>query len=310
MTKITILGIYVVDVAFFAPRLPRIGETILGDDFRAGPGGKGGNQAVAAARAGGDVAFVTRVGDDDFGRQARAPWAADGIDTRFVTASDSAPTGAAFIFVDSATGDNAIIVSPGAARELTIEQVRPAIAALAAGDVFMTQLEAPLPTVVAALAEAKARGATTILNPAPAAPLPDAVYRDCDLFTPNESEAAALAGFPVDGPDAAACAAAVFLAKGVGAVAVTLGAAGVLLKTPATTVLVPGFTVPEVVDTTGAGDAFNGGLAAALAEGMPLEAAVRFGNAVGALSVTRRGAAPAMPTRAEIDAMLATAPAR
>jgi len=305
MTKITILGIYVVDVAFFAPRLPRIGETILGDDFRAGPGGKGGNQAVAAARAGGAVTFVTRVGDDDFGRQARAPWAADGIDIRFVTMSDTAPTGAAFIFVNSRTGDNAIIVTPGAARELTIEHVRPALAALAPGDVFMTQLEAPLQTVVAALAEAKARGATTILNPAPAAELPDEAFRSSDLFTPNESEAAALAGFPVDGPEAAARAAAVFLAKGVGAVAVTLGPAGVLLKTPTATVLVPGFTVPEVVDTTGAGDAFNGGLAAALAEGMPLDAAVRFGNAVGALSVTRRGTAPAMPARTEIDRMLA-----
>jgi len=302
---VTILGIYVVDVAFFAPRLPRIGETILGDDFKAGPGGKGGNQAVAAARAGARVAFVSRVGDDDFGRQARAAWAADGIDAALVTTSPTAPTGSAFIFVDSASGDNAIIVAPGAARELTIDDVRPALERLKPGDIFMTQLEAPKDVVIAALAEAKARGAVTILNPAPAADLPASVFPTVDILTPNESEAAALAGFPVDGPDAAERAAARFLELGVGAAVLTLGAAGCYLRTAEERLMVPAFKIPRVVDTTGAGDAFNGGLAAALAEGRPLAEAVRFGCAVGSLSVTRRGTAPAMPRRAEIEAMLA-----
>jgi ribokinase len=306
---VTILGIYVVDVAFFAPRMPRIGETILGDDFKAGPGGKGGNQAVAAARAGARVAFVTRIGDDDFGRQARAAWTRDGIDARFVSASPTAPTGAAFIYVDSRTGDNAIIVAPGAANELAIADVEPALDALGRGDIFMTQLEAPLATTTAALEAAKRRGAVTILNPAPAAPLDDAVYRLCDYFTPNESEAAALAGFEVDGPEAAERAADLFLAKGVGTALITLGPAGVFLKSAGTAQLVPAFPVDKVVDTTGAGDAFNGGFAAALAEGAPVEKAVRFGCAVGALCVQARGTAPAMPSRAEIDRLIAGADA-
>jgi ribokinase len=300
---IVIMGIYVADLAFTADRMPVMGETILGG-FRSGPGGKGSNQSVAAARAGASVSFITCIGRDSFGEAARKTWADAGVDQHFVRESDS-PTGGAFIFVQNKTGENAIIVAPGAANDLTLADIDRAASSLEHAAVFMTQLETPVPLAQHALGMARRHKVTTILNPAPAVTFPDEIYPLVDFLTPNETEASALSGIVVTDQDSAARAADCLLAKGVGAVLITLGAKGAYYKDRLQAQLVPAFKVGAVIDTTGAGDAFNGGFACALAEGKsPLEA-VRFGCATGSLSVTRLGTAPAMPSRAEINALLA-----
>lgn len=308
MKPVSILGIYAADLSFVATRLPRVGETLIGTDFRSGPGGKGSNQAVAARRAGADVNFIAKLGRDTFGDQARAMYAAEGIDTQYLLATAEHPTGTAFIFVDATSGDNAIIVVPGAAGKITVADLEAVGAGITGAAVFMTQLETPIEIARHALQLARQAGVTTILNPAPApvAALPDDIYAYVDFFTPNESEAATLAGQPVKTPAQAEAAADGFLAKGVGTVVITLGANGVLIKSRDINAHVPAFKVAKVVDTTGAGDAFNGGFAAALAEGRPVPDAVRFGCATAGLSVTRPGTAPSMPVRAEIEALLAT----
>lgn len=302
---VAILGIFVVDLAFRAGRLPVMGETILGRGFKMGPGGKGSNQAVAAARAGAKVTFLTRVGADEFGALGRRTWEAEGIDTSRLITSEGAPTGAAFIFVSSETGDNAIIVEPGAAAELSEADVEAAAEAIRGAAVFVTQLEQPAPAARRALEIAKAAGALTVFNPAPAAPVEDGLFALCDYVTPNETEAAALTGIPVASVEDARRAADALLAKGAGAAALTLGERGALFHDRERSVLVPAMAAGPVVETTGAGDAFNGAFAAALAEGMgPIEA-VRFGCACAGISVTRPGTAPSMPSRAEIEALLA-----
>jgi ribokinase len=302
-TGVAILGIYVADASYRAARLPRMGETILGEAFTLGPGGKGANQAVAAARAGGDVAFVTKLGDDPFGAMARSLWAEAGIDTRFVAASDTA-TGSAFIFVDADSGNNAIIVVPGAGGTLAPEDVRAAEAAIAGAAVFVTQLEQPVAAALAGLEIARRHGAITIFNPAPAVPLEPSIYPLCDYITPNESEAEALTGIVVADEGDARRAGDALLAMGVGCAVITLGAKGALLHRRDGSVLIPAVQAGPVADTTGAGDAFNGGFATALAEGRdPVEAA-QFACAVAGLSVTRGGAAASMPRREDIDAVL------
>jgi ribokinase len=300
---IVIMGIYVADLAFHADRMPVIGETILGG-FRSGPGGKGSNQSVAAARAGAAVSFITCIGRDSFGETARKTWGDVGIDQRFVCESTN-PTGGAFIFVQNKTGDNAIIVAPGAANDLTASDIDKAEDVIGEALVFMTQLETPVLLALHALRIARRHQVTTILNPAPAVVLPDEIYPLVDFLTPNETEASALSGIEVTDAESAGRAADLLLAKGVGAVLITLGAKGAYYKDRQQDQLIPAFKVAQVVDTTGAGDAFNGGFACALAEGKSAIEAARFGCATGSLSVTRVGTAPAMPSRAEIDAMLA-----
>jgi ribokinase len=302
--RIVILGVFVADTAYRASRQPKIGETVLGSGFSLGPGGKGSNQAVAAARAGGDVAFITRLGRDAFGEMAKATWAAAGVHA-VVTEDAASYTGAAYIFLDEASGDNAIIVAPGAAANLTAADMEQNAALIGSARVFVTQLEQPLEAAVRALQLARAGGAITILNPAPAQPLDSSILALTDVLTPNESEAEILTGIPVNTPDDARKAADILLARGVGTVIVTLGGQGALYHTPAQSVLVPAFKAGAVIDTTGAGDAFTGGFAVALAEGRPPLDAMRFGAALAGISVTRRGTAPAMPSRAEIDALLA-----
>lgn len=302
---IVILGIFAADLAFRAARLPDIGETLLGKGFAIGPGGKGSNQSVAAARAGGQVHFITRIGRDMFGEMALQTWTKEGIDTRHVTVMDDKPTGAAFIFVSTETGDNAIIVESGAAADLSAQDMRAAEDTIAASAVFVVQLEQSMSAMQEGLRLARKHGVKTVLNPAPAAALDEAVYPLCDFITPNETEAQSLTGIAINSVDDARAAANVFLARGVGCVLITLGSQGALLHDKARSVLVPSFTIGQVVDTTGAGDAFNGGFAVALAEGQTLEAAARFGCAVAGLSVTRAGTAPAMPSRAEIEQLLA-----
>jgi ribokinase len=301
---VTILGIFVADLAFRAERLPAIGETIAGSGFKMGPGGKGSNQSVACARVGGSVTFISKIGKDAFGDIALATWQREGIKAH-VSQSAEAPTGAAFIYVNDRTGENAIIVVPGAASTITARDVEDAADVIRAAAVFMTQLEQPVAAARRGLEIARAAGVTTIFNPAPAEAFDEEIYRLCDYITPNESEAAALVGFPVVSVDDAKRAGEALLAKGVGTALVTLGEKGALFHAPGKSVLVPAFHAGPVVETTGAGDAFNGGFAVALARGMdPVEAA-RFGCAVAGISVTRPGTAPSMPTLAEVEALLA-----
>jgi ribokinase len=300
---VTVMGSFVADLAFRADRIPVWGETLMGRSFKLGPGGKGSNQAVAAARAGGRVSFISKLGPDAFGDIARSLYRDEGIDTRFLFRTES-PTGAATIMIDAERGDNAIIVVPGACFEVTTAEVDQTRDLIAASSHFVAQLELPLPVVHHGLALARSLGVATILNPAPAAPLPNSIYPLTDYITPNETETAALTGVPVASVVDAARAADVFLARGVKNVVITLGAQGAYVKNAQIAQLVPAVNAGPVVETTGAGDAFNGGFAVALSEGMDLVHAVRFGCATAGISVTRHGTAPSMPTRAQIDAVL------
>jgi ribokinase len=302
-SSVVILGIYVTDLTFRAARMPLLGETIAGTAFAMGPGGKGSNQAVAAARAGADVIFCTRLGADAFGEIARSTWAAEGITAR-ATSTDGVATGAAHIFVDDVTGGNAIIVASGAAGHLCPEDVDAIEADIASAAVFVTQLEQPVAAAKRGLEIAHRHGVTTVFNPAPAFPLDDDIFPLCDYITPNETEATALTGVAISSVDDARKAADVLLGKGVKAVIVTLGEAGALLHTQTESVLVPAFNCGRVVETAGAGDGFTGGFAAALARGDSALDAVRFGCALASLSVTRAGTAPSMPKLAEIHAVL------
>jgi ribokinase len=300
---VAILGIYVADLAFRAGRPPVMGETILGTSFAMGPGGKGSNQTVAAARAGAAVTFITKLGKDDFGDRALAMYKAEGVNVRAEQVTDNS-TGAAYIFVQEGTGANAIIVVPGAAGTISVADVERNRDAIEGASVFMTQLEQPIAAAVRGLEIARRAGTTTILNPAPAAALHDSVYRLCDFITPNESEASMLTGVEVVDIDTARKAGDVLLAKGVGTALITLGGNGSLLHTAKQSLHIPVFSAGKVVDTTGAGDAFNGGFAAAFARGATAEEAARFGSATAGISVTRPGTAPSMPLKAETDALL------
>lgn len=301
---VAILGVFVADLAFRAAHLPAMGETIFGSGFKLGPGGKGSNQSVAAARVGAEVTFISKLGADDFARIARETWAKEGIAAKVAEVADQ-PTGAAFIFVDERSGDNAIIVVAGAADTIAPADVDAAANAIRNAAVFVTQLEQPADAAQRGLEIARAAGAITILNPAPAAPVDDAIYALCDYVTPNEHEATVMTGVEVRTVDDARKAGDVFLRKGAGAALVTLGAAGALLHTASVSVHVPAFDAGPVLETTGAGDAFNGGFAAALARGLPPQEAARFGCAVAGISVTRLGTAPSMPSLAEVEALLA-----
>jgi ribokinase len=300
---ITVMGSFVADLAFRTPRIPAWGETLMGPSFKLGPGGKGSNQAVAAARAGGKVSFISKLGPDPFGEMARELYKVEGIDTQFLFRTDS-PTGAAAIIIDAQRGENAIIVVPGACFEVTTEEVDSARALIANSAVFVAQLELSLPVVEHGMALAHSLGVPTVLNPAPATPLPDSIFSHVDYITPNETETAALTGVEVTDLASAERAADAFLAMGVRNAIITLGSQGAFVKNAKTKAHVPAFSVGKIVETTGAGDAFNGGFAVALAEGADLVEAARFGCATAGISVTRLGTAPSMPVRAEIDALL------
>ena len=301
---VAILGIYVADLAFRAAHMPGVGQTIAGSGFAMGPGGKGSNQAVAAARAGAEVTFISTLGRDSFGDNALALWRGDGITPR-VKQVDTHPTGAAFIYLNEKNGDNAIIVVSGAASLIGVADVEAAADDIAAARVFVTQLEQPADAALRGLQIARAAGTLTVFNPAPALPFDDAVYPLCDFITPNEHEAAILTGLPVTNLDEARVAGDAFLARGVGCALITLGSQGALLHSATESVLISPFNAGPVLETTGAGDAFNGGFAAALAEGATPREAARFAAALAAISVTRAGTAPSMPQRADVDALLA-----
>ena len=302
MAKITVVGSANIDLVVRTPRMPVKGETILGGPFFSGPGGKGANQAVGAARLGGDVTMVARLGQDQFGDTAAGNFQQEGIHLDFVFRSADAHTGIASILVDSA-GENMIVVASGANAELSPADVEASVDAIMAADVMLVQLESPMATVQRAVEIAHRAGVTVLLNPAPGRPLADALLRQVDVLTPNQTEAQTITGLAAGTPAEAEIAARALLKKGVGIVIITLGAAGALVVTVAGAEHVAGFTV-DAVDTTGAGDAFNGALAVALSERQPLVQAVTFANAVAALQVTRMGAAAAMPRRSEVESFL------
>jgi ribokinase len=303
--KIVVVGSSNTDMILKLDHIPRPGETRLGGEFLTAPGGKGANQAVAAASAGGAVTFIARVGQDMFGEQAVAGLVEKGVNIDYVR-FDRAPSGVALIFV-SDEGENSIGVASGANAELSPPDVRQAESAFDDAKVVVLQLESPLETVQAAVEMARAKGVLTVLNPAPAQPLPQQLLESISILTPNETETEALTGIVIETPDDCASAADALMEQGVACVIITLGARGAYVATAKEKMLVPGFAVKQV-DTTAAGDTFNGALAVAVAEGRPIVEAVRFANAAAAVSVTRMGAQPSAPSREEIEALLASQP--
>jgi len=302
MGQVAILGVFVADTAYRASRMPKMGETILGNSFALGPGGKGSNQAVAAGNLGAEVTIITRLAEDDFGKMALQTWENANVKGA-IKYSNNSYTGAAYIFIDNATGDNAIIIAPGAASEISVQDIHDNSQLISTADVFLTQLEQPIEVAVEGLKLAKKNNKITILNPAPAATLPKEVFDLCDFITPNETETEALTGLRVRN-EAEAKIAADFLADlGVKTPIITMGEQGAFLHGHG---LVPAFDVGDVVETTGAGDAFNGGLAVSLSEGATSLEAVKFGCATASISVTRAGTAPSMPTREEVENILKT----
>lgn len=305
-SRIVVVGSYNTDLMARTPRMPQPGETILGGPFHVGPGGKGANQAVAAARLGAAVQLVASLGEDSFGDQALQNLVREGIDTSYVLRTGRTHTGAALIFVD-AQGENMIVVAPGANDLLSPEHVEGALDAIRAADVLLVQLEVPMPTVERACLLAREAGVRVLLNPAPGRALDAGLLQTVDVLIPNETEAAIISGIPVSDRASAEAAGRELLQRGVGAVVMTLGAEGALVVTDGGVTHVPARPV-KAVDTTGAGDAFCGALAVGLAEGQSLHTAVAFAGAAAAVKVTRLGTAPAMPRRPEVEALLAGGP--
>ncbi len=296
---VVVFGSINMDLVVRTPRLPSAGETLSGGHFFTAPGGKGANQAVAAARLGAPTRMVGRVGDDVFGETLRQGLRDDGVDVASVAIVREQPSGVALITVDDA-GENTIVVVSGANGGLGDDDLARLDDALSEARVLLLQLEVPLEAVIAAARRAHERGVAVVLDPAPARPLPAALYAATAILTPNAGEAAALVGFALDGDAAIERAARVLLERGVGSVVIKLGADGAYYHDGTDGAFVPSYKV-TAVDTVAAGDAFNGGLAAALHDGHSFEQAVRWGIATGALAVTKAGAQPALPRR---DALL------
>ncbi|HPW14615.1 MAG TPA: ribokinase, partial [Nitrospira sp.] len=291
---ILVVGSSNIDLVASVDRLPSRGETVLGYRFAQSFGGKGANQAVAAARAGAEVAFLSKLGADANGRLIEQHLAAQGLSRPILLRDAEFPTGVAMILVDH-SGENQIAVVPGSNGRLTPADLRQHRELIAGARVLLLQMEIPRETVFEALRLGRECGLTTILNPAPAAPLPSDLLRLIDILTPNESEAQALTG-SADPAEAAR----ILTDRGVGTVVVTCGANGAFLTTGNDVTHIPGFLV-VTIDSTGAGDAFNGALACAVAEGVPLKSAIERANAAGALATTGRGAQESMPTKDDIE---------
>ncbi|MBN1845404.1 MAG: ribokinase [Sedimentisphaerales bacterium] len=300
MQRIIVIGSANTDMIIRVDRIPRPGETVLAGRFSTAPGGKGANQAVAAARAGGQVLFLARVGSDVFGRESRQGWRADGIDISCVAEDDQAPSGVAMIFVEQG-GENSIAVAPGANARLSADDIRRARECFGGAAAVLMQLEIPLETVCCAAELAGNYNVPVILNPAPARDLPDELLRRVAILTPNESEAEHLTGVGIRDAADLARAARRLIQRGVGAAIITCGARGAYVLAPDYEGLIPAYRV-EAVDATAAGDVFNGVLAVALAEGRRIVEAVRLAQAAAALSVTRLGAGPSAPDRRQIEA--------
>lgn len=299
---VVVLGSINMDLTTYVPRLPAPGETLFGTSFITVPGGKGFNQAVAAGRLGAETYFIGRIGDDAFGKGVLELVASEPVDISGILVDPDSGTGLAVISVD-AQAENAVIVVSGANMTHDGREVARARAALQTASVLLLQMETPLQTSLAAAKAARDVGATVIFDPAPARPLPPEAYRLCHVMTPNELETEVLVGFRPTSLEAAAQAAAVLLERGLETAVIKLGAQGVYYQSTDESGFVEPFRVKSV-DTVAAGDAFNGGLAVALAEKRPLAEAVHWGAAAGALATTKPGASAAMPTRKELEKVL------
>ena len=297
--RITVIGSTNTDMVIKTSKLPLPGETILGGDFLMNPGGKGANQAVAAARLNGNVTLIAKTGEDLFGLQTKKLFQSEKLNSDYLFSDPDSPSGIALITVDE-HGENCIVVAPGANAQLTPADIDMARSAILEAEIVLMQLEIPLETVIYAAAIAFEAGKKVILNPAPAQPLPDTLLKKLYLITPNETEAELLTGIPVSDLTTAEKAAIALLKKGVQTVVITLGNKGALLVTGTKSLLIPAFPVLPI-DTTAAGDCFNGALAVAIAEGASLEKAIAFASKAASISVTRMGAQASAPYRNEID---------
>jgi ribokinase len=301
--SIVVIGSSNTDMVIVTDHFPMPGETVLGGKFLMNPGGKGANQAVAAARLGGRVSFIAKVGRDVFGQQAINSMMNEGIDVSMVAVDPTNPSGVAQITVDS-VAENCIVVAPGANMTLGKADIDNASLQIDSAGVVLLQLEIPIDTVVYAIHKAHRAGKRVILNPAPAAALPDDLFKSIHIITPNETETELLTGIRVKDEITAEEASAVLRAKGVDTVIVTMGEKGAYVSSGGKTLLVPAARV-RAVDSTAAGDTFNGALAAALARGDEIFSAVKFANNAAAIAVTRMGAQSSIPTQRELDIFLA-----
>jgi ribokinase len=299
-SKIAVIGSFVVDLTSRAGRLPVAGETVKGTVFKLGPGGKGSNQAVAAHRAGADMILATKVGNDVFGRVALDFYENENMDTSYVFIDQEKETGTALIMVDEVSGQNQILVVSGACDHITDEEIDKLKKVIEESEFILLQLEINMDAIEKVIEIAHQMGKTVVLNTAPAHELSDELLSKVDIITPNETEAEVLTGVKIQSEADAEKAAVVLMQRGVKNVVITLGKSGVFVMTADKKKMIAPLKV-KVVDTTGAGDAFNGGFVTALAEGMDIFEAAWFGNVVGSLSVTKLGTAPAMPYRDEID---------
>jgi ribokinase len=300
---ITVVGSFAVGMTMRTGRLPVFGETLVGSDFDMGPGGKGSNQAVGAARLGANAYFVGIIGDDKLGEIATDLYSQEGVDITYLHKTSQMATGVGFIILNQA-GENGIILDMSANKLMDAAFVNRAEAQIARSHVVMAVLEIPVAAAARGLELGKKHGVRTILNPAPATKLDDSVLKHVDYLTPNETELRILMGLAPDDPTPTQDLAAQLRARGPGTLIVTMGEKGALILTGDGTQAVPGVAV-GVVDTTGAGDAFNAGLAVALAEGRSLVEAVKYANCAGAIVCTRLGVIPALGQRAQVDKLYA-----
>lgn len=294
MDTILVIGSYNVGLTVKGPSIPKEGETVMGDFFDKGPGGKGSNQAITISRLGGKTIFLAKVGNDIFGKEAMELFRKEGIQTDYIQTDPSTPTGAGIIFVDKA-GHNAIGVAPGANYKLTIDDLEKDSVLFGKCKYLLMQLETPVPVVYHAIKKAKKANMTVILNPAPAQKLDDSIYSSIDLLTPNETETEILTGMTIKNDKDAVKAAKSLLSKGVKQVIVTMGKNGCVLVNDSTEKMFSPHKV-DAVDTTGAGDAFNGGLVFAMANGKNMDEAIEFASKVAAYSVLSVGVVPGLPT--------------
>ncbi len=300
--NIVVIGSTNVDMIIKSDRLPKSGETLIGGKFFKAGGGKGANQAVAAARAGGRVTFLSRVGNDVFGQEAIQGYRNDKINVSYVKIDQAESTGIALIFVDS-KGENCISVASGANMKLDQSDINDATIELDNADVVLMQLETPIETIEYIIKLLKNKQVKTILNPAPALKISDDLLRHLTIITPNETEVELLTGVTVKDEKDALKASKILLGKGVKNVIITMGKKGAFLHSESDSIFIPAFEV-NALDTTAAGDTFNGALAVAVAEGKTLEDAVEYANAAAAISVTKIGAQPSIPLKKEIEDFL------
>ena len=292
MSDITILGIFVADISFSGNKIPNTGENILGNSYNIGPGGKGCNQAIAISRLGGKVNFISKLGKDGYGKLAIDKLKKDNIDTSNIIISDKHMTGVAGIHVDKNTGKNAIIVVRGAPASLSIKEIDTKI--IKQSKIFLTQLEIPTEVTLHCLKEAKKNGLINILNPAPACKLSSEFFELIDYFTPNETEAEFYTGIKIQNENDAKKSAKILLNLGIKKVIITLGEKGLFYSDGEEEISIKA-TADKAIDTTGAGDAFNGGLAFGLSQKKTIRATLEFANKVAGLSTTKLGAGDGMP---------------